>query len=222
MKLLSVNVGKVQPIQNAKPSGKTGIFKKPQTEPIKVNPLGLENDAIVDTKNHGGVDQAVYVFTEPDYAWWSAHIGQPLAAGTFGENLTISDLESATLNIGDRLQAGKVVIEVTSPRIPCVTIAARMNDPQFVKKFRKAERPGVYCRVIETGYVQAGDPVTLIPYEGERVGILEPFRIFYTKRFTEDLLQRFLSVPIHTKELTQYERKLARLRAKSANDSHGD
>ena len=79
MKLLSVNVGKVQPIQNAKPSGKTGIFKQPRTEPVMITALGLEGDAIVDTQNHGGVDQAVYVFTAPDYAWWSAHIGQSLA-----------------------------------------------------------------------------------------------------------------------------------------------
>jgi MOSC domain-containing protein YiiM len=211
MQLLSVNVGKVEPIQNAKPSGKTGIFKKPRTEPVKITALGLEHDAIVDTKNHGGYDQAVYVFTAPDYAWWSAHIRQELAAGTFGENLTISELESASLNVGDRLLVGEVLIEVTSPRIPCVTICARMGDPQFIKKFRKAERPGVYCRVIETGNVQAGDPVTLIPYQGERVNVLELFRTFYTKRFTEELLRRILSVPIHVKERPMFERRLAKL-----------
>ncbi|MCP6756960.1 hypothetical protein NL533_35565, partial [Klebsiella pneumoniae] len=53
MKLLSVNVGKVQPIQTAKPSGKTGIFKQPRTEPVMITALGLEGDAIVDTQNHG-------------------------------------------------------------------------------------------------------------------------------------------------------------------------
>ncbi|MBX3082967.1 MAG: MOSC domain-containing protein [Anaerolineae bacterium] len=215
MQLLSVNVGTVQPIQNAKPSGKTGIFKTPRTEPIKITELGLEGDAIIDTQNHGGVDQAVYVFTAPDYAWWSSYLGRALEPGMFGENFTISGLESASLHIGDRLQVGAVLIEVTSPRIPCVTIAARMGDPQFVKKFQKAERPGVYCRVIEVGSVRARDPVTLIPYQGEQVGILELFRVFYSKRYTEDLLRRFLSVPIHTKDKPSYEKKLARLLARS-------
>lgn len=211
MKLVSVNVGKVQPIQNGKPSGKTGIFKMPSVEPVMIFPLGVENDAIVDTKNHGGLDQAVYVFTTTDYAWWSGHLGKELAPGTFGENLTISDLESASLNIGDQLRVGAVLLEVTSPRIPCVTLAARMEDPKFVKKFRRAERPGVYCRVIEPGHVKAGDPVEVIPYQGEHVGILEMFRSFYRKTISAELLRRFLAVPIHRDARPDYEQKLEKL-----------
>ena len=61
----------------------------------------------MDTKNHGGPDQAVYVYGGADYAWWSAELEQELAPGTFGENLTISDLESAPLAIGDRLHTDR-------------------------------------------------------------------------------------------------------------------
>src|SRR5258706_8126116 len=110
MKLVSVNVGEERPIRNGKPSGKTGIYKIPHAEPVMITSLGLQGDAILDTENHGGPDQAVYVFTMPDYAWWSAHIGRALGPGTFGDNLTISDLESATLNIGDRLRVGSVLL----------------------------------------------------------------------------------------------------------------
>jgi MOSC domain-containing protein YiiM len=197
MELLSVNVGEEQPIRGGKPSGKTGIYKMPVTRPVQITTLGLRGDAIVDTVNHGGPDQAVYVFTRPDYDWWSAHIGRTLEPGTFGENLTLSSLESAALNIGERLQVGGVLLEVTSPRVPCVTIAARMQDPQFVRKFKEAERPGVYCRVLKTGSVQAGDLVDLIPYSGTKVSILETFRAFFKKSFTVEELQRFLSVPLH-------------------------
>jgi len=208
MKVLSVNVGKVQPIRHAKPSGKTGIFKMPQAEPVMITSLGLEGDAIVDTENHGGYDQAVYVFTQPDYDWWSTHLDQTLEPGTFGENLTLSDLESATLNIGDRLQVGNVLLEVTAPRIPCVTIAARMKDPKFVKKFRHAEKPGVYCRVIEPGYVQANDPAELIPFQGEQVSALEMFRSFYERGVNEEQVRRFLKVPIQVKMRLYYEELL--------------
>jgi MOSC domain-containing protein YiiM len=211
MKLLSVNVGAVQPIQNGKPSGKTGIFKTPRAVPVQVTPLGLEGDAIVDTRNHGGLDQAVYVFTAPDYAWWSAHLGRALEPGTFGENLTIADLESATLSIGDRLKVGDVVLEVTAPRIPCVTLAARMGDPQFVKKFRRAERPGVYCRVIQAGPVRAGDAVTLTPYAGDGFSVIAFFRLFYRKRPAVGDLRRLLAVPIPDKARPYYAEMLARL-----------
>jgi MOSC domain-containing protein YiiM len=57
---------------------------------------------IVDKKHHGGVDQAVYIYTRPDLDWWSAELGQKLAPGTFGENLLLSDLLSAELCLGDR------------------------------------------------------------------------------------------------------------------------
>lgn len=212
MHVVSVNVGAEKPIRGGKPSGKTGIYKTPRAEPVQVTPLGLVGDAIVDTESHGGLDQAVYVFTMPDYAWWAEHIGRSLQPGTFGENLTLSDLESATMAVGDRLRVGEILLEITAPRIPCVTIAARMEDPQFVKKFRHAEKPGVYCRVIETGHVAVNDPVTLEPYQGPVVGVLELFRGFYNKRLTEDELQRFLAVPIPEKERPHYEEMLVQAR----------
>src|SRR5579859_2956620 len=179
MQLLSVNVGQVQPIKNAKESGKTGIYKIPTTMPVRITPTGLEGDAIVDVENHGGVDQAVYVFGGTDYEWWSKTLERALTPGTFGENLTISELESASLSVGDRLRVGAVLLEVTGPRIPCVTLAARMGDPTFVKRFRQAERPGAYCRVIEPGVVRMGDPVALEQYRGETVTVLYIFRLFY-------------------------------------------
>jgi len=209
MRVVSVNVGTEQPIQHGKPSGKTGIYKMPRAEPVLVTPLGLVGDAIVDTTNHGGLDQAVYVFTLPDYAWWSAHLDRPLEPGTFGENVTLSALESATLGIGDRLRVGEVLLEVTAPRIPCVTLAARMEDPQFVKRFRDAERPGIYCRVIETGDITVNDPVALIPYEGPAVSAGDVFRYYY-KTLAEDDLRRVLAVPIPHNVRMRYEGMLTK------------
>ncbi len=95
MRLISVNVGQEKPIQGAKSSGKTVIFKHPVDKPVEITSNGLTGDAISDTENHGGVDQAVYLFGEPDYEWWSEELGYELSPGAFGENLTISDLESA-------------------------------------------------------------------------------------------------------------------------------
>ena len=148
MHILSINIGATRTIGNANVSGQTGIYKLPVAGPVQVTADGLADDAIVDTRNHGGPDQAVYVYGGADYAWWAAELGRELAPGTFGENLTISDLESAALAIGDRLHVSGVILEVTAPRIPCWKLAQRMGDPGFVKRFRAAERPGAYCRVI--------------------------------------------------------------------------
>lgn len=158
MQLVSVCVGEPRAV-NSK-SGWTGIHKQPVAGPVEVGPLGLAGDHILDTKHHGGPEQAVYIYTVPDYAWWAQALGRPLAPGTFGENLLFSGLESAAVRLGQRFQVGAVLLEVASARVPCVTLAERMGDPTFVRRFREARRPGLYARVLQAGPVQAGDPVT--------------------------------------------------------------
>ncbi len=213
MRLLSVNVGGETPIGGARKSGKTGIFKRPVWGPVEVLSGGLAGDTVSDTENHGGPDQAVYVFGSPDYEWWSDELGWDLQPGTFGENLTVSDLESAAVCVGDRLEIGSAVLEVTAPRIPCLTLAVRMGDPAFLKRFRRAERPGVYCRVVREGEVRAGDPVDYAPYAGERVPVLEVFRTFFDGSPSEGVLRRQLSVPIAVRARRAYEEQLAQLLA---------
>jgi MOSC domain-containing protein YiiM len=211
MQLISVNIGKERAIDNAKKSGKTGIYKLPVSAPVKVYSLGLESDFICDMKNHGGADQAIYVYGLPDYEWWSKELGRDLVPGTFGENLTISGLESARFSIGDRLRLPSVVIEVTAPRIPCSTLAARMGDPVFAKRFRFAERPGLYCRVIQEGYVQAGESVVLEPYRGETVTAIEMFRDVYEPQLSESTLRRYLSAPVALRDRVDKEEQLRKL-----------
>jgi len=209
VRLLSVNIGQAQAVR-AK-SGRTGIYKRPADGPVRVTRDGLLGDTVCDTENHGGVDQAVYVYGTLDYAWWSETLGRELAPGTFGENLTVSGLESAGLRIGDRLRVGTAVLEVTAPRIPCVTLAVRMEDPAFVKRFRRAERPGVYCRVIQEGYVEVGDTVALHPYEGETLGALEMFRDFFKPELDEATIRRHLAAPIAVRDRTEKEAQLQEL-----------
>ncbi len=218
MQLFSVNIGRGQPLQNAKASGKTGIYKLPVSAPVQVTSNGLAGDAICDTENHGGVDQAVYVYGTPDYVWWSGVLGRELSPGAFGENLTITGLESARLCIGDRLHVGSVILEVTAPRIPCVTLAARMGDPSFVKRFREAERPGLYCRVIQEGDVQVGDPVTLERYRGETITAIELFRDFFSADLNEETIRRHLAAPIAVRARAEKEKKLGELLARKNVD----
>jgi len=212
MQLISINIGRTQAIHGAKASGITGIYKLP-VDTAQITAEGLHDDAICDRANHGGVDQAVYVYGTPDYAWWSAELGRALAPGTFGENLTITDLESAQLHIGDRLRIGDVVLEVTAPRIPCVTLARRMGDPAFVKRFRYAERPGLYCRVIQAGVVQVGQSVVLAPYTGATITAIEMFQAFYTGHLDAATLRRHLAAPIAIRDRVDKQKQLENLLA---------
>lgn len=212
MRLQNVNLARARRLEGVR--GVTGIIKTPVSGPVRVTPWGLEGDAVCDTEHHGGPDQALYLYGRPDYAWFEAELGRPLEPGTFGENLTIEGLVSTEVAVGDRFRVGEVLLEVTAPRIPCATLAARMGEPGFVKRFRAAERPGCYCRVIEEGAVQAGDPVTWTPYSGERVTMLELFRAFFDPAPSEAALRRHLRAPIAERTRNDTE---ARLRKRSTS-----
>jgi len=211
MKLISVNVAHERSIPNAKRSGKTGIYKLPVHKPVWIASSGIPGDAICDTKNHGGPDQAIYIFGETDYKWWSQALHRELAPGTFGENLTISELESGPVRIGDVLQIGELSLQVTSPRMPCVTLAARMGDKTFMEQFRQAERAGLYCRVLQEGQVQSGAPVQLVRYTGETVTILEMFRDYYNPTLAEACLRLYLAAPISSRARLDKQKELHKL-----------
>ncbi len=211
MRLISINIGHLQTLQKKNRVEGTGIFKLPVDHPVQVTRLGLEKDVIVSKKHHGGPDQAIYVYGEPDYQWWSRELGKDLGPGTFGENLTISGLESATFNIGDMLHIGDVTLQITAPRIPCNTFAARMNDPHWIKKFRQAERPGLYCRVLQEGMVKSGDQVSFEPYQGETLSLLEMYRDYYVKNKSRETLLRHLRAPIAIRARQDVEKELQKI-----------
>ena len=205
MKLLSVNRSQAQPITVGEKVDQTGIFKTPTGESVRVDKLGLAGDVQVSKKHHGGPDQAVYLYSARDYAWFSELLGRELSPGTFGENLTFSEFP-AEVYVGDRFQVGEVLLEVTAPRIPCATFAARMGEPTFVETFKQAERPGVYARVITEGSVQAGDEVVYSRGQSD-VSTLEMFRLHYTKPTLEQL-ERLLKAPIAERARETYEEEL--------------
>lgn len=208
MHVVSINRGQRERLDHRSFSGVTGIFKRPVQGPVQIGPPGLEADAVVNAKHHGGPDQAVYVYRQEDYDWWSAELGRQVEPGTFGDNLTLAGLPDAGAVIGSRLDFGSVVLEITAPRIPCNTLAARMGDPGFVKRFLAAERPGLYCRVIRPGTLQIGAQFTVTPYSGDPVSTLDIFRARY-RRVTGAELRRFLAAPIDERTRIGYERDLA-------------
>lgn len=211
MQLMSVNLGQERILQWKNRVERTAILKIPTTEPVKLTKLGLEGDVIVSKKHHGGPDQAIYVYGGADYQWWSEELEREILPGTFGDNLTISNLESAEFNVGDYIHIREVILQVTAARIPCGTFAACMEESQWVKKFRYAERPGLYCRVIQEGVVQQGDAVSIEKYTGETISILQMYRDFYEKNKSEEVLRLHLNAPIAIRARRALERELENL-----------
>ena len=69
-----------------------------------------------------------------------------------------------------------MLLQVTSPRIPCVTFAAWMRPNGWLKTFTQRAVPGAYLRVLAPGDIQAGDPVSIEFRPAHRVTIGVTFR----------------------------------------------
>lgn len=139
--------------------------KASRTGSVHVGRLGLEGDAVADTRAHGGPDKAVYCYAAGNYPLWLAEHpdhAETLLPGAFGENLLIEGLDEASVCIGDRWRVGDALIEPCQPRKPCHKLAAWFGDARMVKAMTRNGRAGWYARVLEEGQVEAGDPVTLL------------------------------------------------------------
>ncbi|MGI9249323.1 MAG: MOSC domain-containing protein [Woeseiaceae bacterium] len=204
-----MNLGSAETIALGNRVVTTGICKHPVSGPVEVTELGLCGDHVLDSSHHGGRDQAVYAYSADDYEWWASETGREYHAGLFGENLTIRGLPS-DMFVGDRLLIGDLVLEATSARIPCGTLATRMADRDFGMAFRKAERPGIYFRVLNSGTVSGGDSVTLVE-GGSPVTVLDLFRFFYETSHDAEKLRRFLDAPVAERVRAKIETTLAEL-----------
>lgn len=146
--------------------GVTAIDKRAVEGEAKVTRFGLRGDVQADRKDHGGLDKALYAYSEEDAEFWEAELGRELPAGWFGENLRIEGLDLNNARIGEQWAIGStVVVEVTMPRTPCQTFARWVggdDERGWVKRFSDARRLGAYLSVVHTGSISAGDEVTVV------------------------------------------------------------
>jgi MOSC domain-containing protein YiiM len=173
-RLLSVNIGTVRQIELAGQARTTAIWKLPVSGRVAVRGVNLAGDDQADRRAHGGPDKAVYAYAREDYAWWERQLDRTLDPGMFGENLTTEGIDLTDALVGERWRVGSAVLQVTSPRVPCWKLGARMGDPRFPARFAAAGRPGAYLAILEQGALGAGDRIQVIhrPGHGVTVGLV--------------------------------------------------
>jgi MOSC domain-containing protein YiiM len=187
----TVNVGTGRP--NPDKTGlDTGIDKRPTSGPVSVRDpgpkqtglgSGVVGDYIGDTANHGGSEQAVYAFAREDLDDWQQRLNRELPNGFFGENLTTVGIDLADARLGERWRIGDtVVVEVTCPRIPCVTFRGWVGEAGWLKTFTQEARPGAYLRVVVPGTIASGDRLEVIHRPEHDVSVQLTYRACTTAR----------------------------------------
>jgi MOSC domain-containing protein YiiM len=171
---------------------RTAIDKRPVEGRVRLDPLGPVGDTVMDRKDHGGVDKAVYAYASEDLADWSALLGRELTPGQFGENLATAGVDVTGAVIGERWRVGDAEVVVRMPRMPCRTFQDWMDEPHWVKRFTEHGAPGAYLAVERPGTVGAGDVVEVIdrPDHGVRLG-----EVFAGRNADPDRLRLLLDSP---------------------------
>jgi MOSC domain-containing protein YiiM len=160
--------------------GVTAIDKGAVEGPVKVGPYGVYADVQADRKHHGGLEKALYAYSQEDAEYWEGELGRELPPGFFGENLRTRGIEVNSARVGEIWRIGDTVeVEVTMPRTPCQTFARWVggaDERGWVKRFSQARRLGPYLRVLRAGRIAAGDPIVVVSVPDDAPGLLDAYR----------------------------------------------
>jgi MOSC domain-containing protein YiiM len=173
----------------------TGMCKKPVSGSLLLTKQGFEGDGVGDRKHHGGFDKAVCVYSLDHDAFWEQTLGTSMPESAFGENFSVSGMKEEQIRIGDIFKAGSARVQVSQPRQPCNTLAARYGRADFVKLVVDTGRTGFYFRVIEEGRVKSGDLLDLIEQDNRGVSIVFANHIYHHDRKNRDGIEKVLAVP---------------------------
>lgn len=189
-KVISVNIGAIEPVEHNGRVIETGIFKMPTTERQPVSGIHLGDDLQADTDAHGGEHKAIYAYAVEDYVWWSEQLDRELEFGFFGENLTTTGVDVSGALVGDRWTIGSTVLEVSEPRIPCFKLTIRAGIARFQQTFATADRPGAYFRIVEEGHLIVGDEIALASTADDSISVANISIIYHRERDRAATLER--------------------------------
>ncbi|MGH2561531.1 MAG: MOSC domain-containing protein [Thermomicrobiales bacterium] len=165
-------------LSEADRSWRTSFFRVPSPDRRRLHMTHLEGNQQADTKNHGGAEQAVLMYSAAHYAVWQAELGRSdIGPGGFGENFTIEELTEATACIGDIYQVGDARIQVSGPRYPCVKISRRWGIDGLTERVGATGRTGWYCRVLQEGEIEPGMSIVLVdrPFPQYSIALINDF-----------------------------------------------
>jgi MOSC domain-containing protein YiiM len=158
---------------------RTAIAKEAVAGPVRVSHLGPVGDAVADTRHHGGLHQAVMVYSRAHHPYWKERLNLAIDPGGLGENFSVEGLDDEGVCIGDLFQVGAVRLQVAQPRQPCGTLSRYWHCPELLPAIWETARSGWYFRVLEEGDVRPGEALRLLdrPHPGwSSARVLRAFR----------------------------------------------
>ncbi|WP_100657876.1 MOSC domain-containing protein [Alteromonas flava] len=146
------------------PRGAPSSIIKSAVQQLTVAFDGTQEDEQGNKKLHGGKEKVLHQYAPANYKLFQQHFPEhtvKFVPGSIGENISIEGMDDDNTLIGDVVQMGKVVLQVGSPRVPCNKISHRFGIKNLDRFVNTHNICGWYYRVLETGIMSVGDPVSI-------------------------------------------------------------
>jgi uncharacterized protein len=173
----------------------SSIVREPAAGPVCFGLGGPEgNETAVHTEE-------VFAFFGEHYDYWASRLGVDRGAWGdchWGENLMLQGgLREDSLHIGDRFRVGEALLEVTSPRIPCFKLSWRLGQSEaFLRELIASGLMGCYFRVIEPGWIAAGDAVARVAHAADALSVMALSKLLHDPAINDvGVLRRVLVTP---------------------------
>ena len=135
----------------------SGLPRPVVTELNLVQGYGIENDKFAGND----LDKTVMIIGQNSYDIANEH-GMDLEYGSYGENI-LFDFDPHLLQIGDKIQIGKTLVEVTQKCTICKHLSVfGAKLPKLIKNHR-----GLYCKILKGGSITKEDRTYAIKEKNE-------------------------------------------------------
>lgn len=192
--IVSINIGTPKMMDYKGNEVMTGINKVPINEPVYLRKLNFDGDAQADLIHHGGEDKAVCVYPFEHYQYWEEKLNRKLEYAAFGENLTVQGMCEYDVSIGDILQIGEAIVQVSQPRQPCYKLAAKYNVVDLPVQFEKTGYTGYYVRVLKEGWVDKNAIIKVVERHPKQMTVEFLNQIMHHDKNNVEAIKEILSV----------------------------
>jgi molybdenum cofactor synthesis domain-containing protein len=135
-------------------SAKIGTAKQP------VAKINLNEHGIIDDSHAGFKNRNVSLLAIESIERFNAKTKMQIKPGEFAENITLSNIDLTKTKLLDRFLINQVLLEVTQIGKKCHGEGCKIFQ-QVGKCVMPTE--GVFCRVLKSGSIKAGDEVEYLP-----------------------------------------------------------
>ncbi|MEK6658511.1 MAG: MOSC domain-containing protein [Campylobacterota bacterium] len=201
-KIISLQIGKVKSYGNkdskdfSDKQWESGSFKEVIDTQVWAGKVGFIGDEVADKVHHGGTEKAIFANSYENYESWAKFLGlKTIPFGALAENLTIFGFHESSVCLGDIHKMGSAVLQVSQPRKPCWKISKRWNNKKFTNEIYTSGLTGWYYRVLEEGFIEAGDKIEILLHDEAKISILDANKAFADPSKYRELLEKIANIP---------------------------